>query len=155
MDEVVTNSDTETKNLAKKITKEFKDKGGVIALIGDLGAGKTTFAQGFAEGLGIIEKVISPTFVLIRQHNLPNPERVFYHLDLYRLEDINISELGLEEIFDSVHDNKNIVLIEWAEKISDQLPDNTLSLKFERLSNNTRKVTMTNPNPINSKSWGQ
>lgn len=152
MNTITTNSDIETKNLAKKITEEFKDKGGVIALIGDLGAGKTTFAQGFAEGLGIQEKVISPTFVLIRQHNLPNSERIFYHLDLYRLENVNLSELGLKELFDSAIQNKNIVLIEWAEKITNQLPEDCLVINLEKLKDNIRKVTTSNPNPRNSKS---
>src|SRR3989344_4121224 len=141
MEEVITHSAEETKSLAKKIAREFKNKGGVIALIGELGAGKTTLAQGFAESLEIQEKVISPTFVLIRQHNLPNSERIFYHLDLYRLEKINLSELGLKDIFDSVIKDKNIVLIEWAEKIENQLSEDCLIINLERVSEITRKVT--------------
>lgn len=148
---IKTNSDTETKNFAEKIAKEFKKKGGVLALIGDLGAGKTTFAQGFAQGLGIKEKVISPTFVLMKQHNLPNSERIFYHLDLYRLEKIDITDLGLKEIFESVEEVNNIVVIEWAEKIANQLPKDSLVINFEKLNNSTRKVIITKLNPKNSK----
>ena len=133
-----TKSDQETKDLAKKIAGDFKN-GGVLALVGDLGAGKTVFAQGFAEGLGIEEKVISPTFVLMRQHKIPKTEKMFYHLDLYRLENVDIKEMGLEEIFEG---QGNIVLIEWAEKIYDYLPKNTTVIKIEKISENERNIIL-------------
>ncbi len=125
----ITQSNLETKKLAKKLAKNFKS--GVIALSGPLGAGKTTFVQGFAKGLGIKDKIISPTFVLIRQHE------DFYHIDLYRLS--NFDGLGLEEILSN---KDNIVLIEWAEKIKDLLPKNTIWITFEMLSENKRKITL-------------
>src|SRR3989344_6734318 len=100
----ITNSEEETIKLAKDLAKNFK--GRIIALTGPLGAGKTTFVKGFAKGLGIKDNIISPTFVLIRQH------RSFYHVDLYRVDDFK--DLGLEEILSN---KNNIVLIEWAEKI--------------------------------------
>lgn len=134
-----TKSDRETKDLAKKIAEDFKDKSGVLALIGDLGAGKTVFAQGFAEGLEIEEKVISPTFVLMRQHQIPNTEKMFYHLDLYRLENVNIKELGLEEIFEN---SENIILIEWAEKIQNYLPKNSVTIKIEKTSETERTIAI-------------
>lgn len=143
MNKVITKSAEETKKLAKKIAEDFKDSGGVIALIGNLGVGKTTFTQGFAGELGIKERVTSPTFVLLRQHALPYSERIFYHLDLYRLENVNLFELGLKEIFDSATKDKNIVLIEWAEKIADQFPKETLFIKFNKVGENIREVILT------------
>ncbi len=124
----ITNSEKETKDLAKKLAKQLS---GVIALTGELGAGKTTFTQGFARGLGIKEKITSPTFVLIRQH------KNLYHIDLYRIDEIK--SLGLEEIWQNP---ENIVLIEWAEKIKDLLPKNTTFIKFQTLSENQREITI-------------
>lgn len=129
MKKIISHSDKETKDFAKNFAKNFA--GGVIALTGELGAGKTTFTQGFAEGLGIKEKIISPTFVLIRQHEN------FFHIDLYRLE--NFSHLGLEEI---INNPGNIVLIEWAEKAKSLLPKNTVYISLKNLGENKREITL-------------
>ena len=128
----------QTKAIAKKLAKDFTS--GVIALTGDLGAGKTTFTQGFAEGLGIKDKIISPTFVLMRIHKIPKSKKVLkrsrklclYHIDLYRLEGREqFLGLGLEEI---ISDTNNIILIEWAEKAKDLLPKNTTWITLENIS---------------------
>lgn len=111
-----------------------------MALIGDLGSGKTTFTQGFARALGIHEKIASPTFTLIRQHELPDRNRTLYHLDLYRLEEINVDELGLTDLFNQTQD---IILIEWAEKLGDQLPKNALAIRFKHLTDNKREIEIT------------
>lgn len=138
MKQFITHSEQETKNLAQDLAKEIKY--GVIALTGDLGAGKTTFVQGFAQGLGIKEKIISPTFVLIRQHQIPNTKQVLFHIDLYRLEDnFDIRELGLEEI---LSDPDNLVLIEWADKIKRLLPKTTTWIYLETTKLNTRRITI-------------
>lgn len=130
-----THSEIETKKLAQKIARKFKK--GVIALSGDLGAGKTTFVQGFAKGLGIKEKIISPTFVVIRQHKIPKSNRILYHVDLYRLENQeDLRDLGLQEI---ISNPKNIVIIEWAEKLVN-LPKNTTKIRFYNLSGFQRKI---------------
>lgn len=131
----------QTQEFAQKIARQFKKGGGIIALIGGLGAGKTTFTQGFAKGLGIKEKVISPTFVLIRQHKIPKNKNIFYHIDLYRLENIeDIKNLGIEEI---LIDKNNVILIEWAEKIEKLLPDSALRITFEKSSETGRKIWYT------------
>jgi tRNA threonylcarbamoyladenosine biosynthesis protein TsaE len=115
-----TNSLEETQLLAKKFAQNFKDNGGLILLSGNLGAGKTTFTQGFVKSFGIDNKVTSPTFLLTRQYQIPNSDRWIFHLDLYRLaEPINLSETGIQEMLDTIKDN--IVLIEWSEKIISQL----------------------------------
>ncbi len=136
MKEYTTHSEKETRDLARKLAKDFR---GIIALSGELGSGKTTFVQGLAKGLGIKEKIISPTFVLIRQHKIPKTKKILYHIDLYRLDNPNQFEsLGLEELLQ----NPNaIVLIEWAEKIKEILPKNTLRIKLEITNNTERKLT--------------
>ena len=125
----ITQSNLETQKVAFKLAQKYRK--GIFALVGELGAGKTTFVQGFAKGLGIKDKIISPTFVLIRQH------KNLCHVDLYRVE--NFQELGLKDFFENPN---NIILIEWAEKIKDLLPKNTVWITFEMLSENTRKITL-------------
>lgn len=131
-------SPEETQKIASNLAQKLK-KGAVLALAGDLGAGKTTFTQGFARGLGIKDMVISPTFVLIRQHKFGAGQTLF-HVDLYRLEDnIDIKGLGLEDMFRHKND---IILIEWAEKIKDELPKETIWINFEKLDAENRKITV-------------
>jgi tRNA threonylcarbamoyladenosine biosynthesis protein TsaE len=121
------------------VAEQFKSKGGIIALIGDLGSGKTTFTQGFAQALGLHDKISSPTFTLIKQHQLPNLDRTLYHLDLYRLEKVNLGELGLLDLFQQKDD---IVLIEWAEKLGTQLPKNAIIINFKHLGNDQREINI-------------
>lgn len=134
----ISRSPEETKKIANEIAKKYKKRSGVIALSGELGAGKTTFASGFAEGLGIKDKIISPTFVLIRQHPIPKGKRMMYHVDLYRLENINIDNLGIKELFNS----DGVTLIEWAEKIKDQLPQDTIYIFLDKISKDKRSITL-------------
>lgn len=125
MQKYISHSEDETKAIAAKLAKV--SKGNIFALTGELGAGKTIFAQGFAKGLGIKDKITSPTFVLIRQHNIPNTKKVFYHIDLYRPE--NFNHLGLEEI---LSDKNSVVLIEWGEKIENILPKHTIKINITK-----------------------
>lgn len=112
--------------------------GEIIALEGDLGSGKTTFIQGLAKGLGVSSVVISPTFILMRAY--PAGEKNFYHLDLYRLEgelEGEIENLGLLDLWGR---KENVVVIEWAEKITKLLPKDTKVINFEYLGENERKI---------------
>ncbi|MEK7482223.1 MAG: tRNA (adenosine(37)-N6)-threonylcarbamoyltransferase complex ATPase subunit type 1 TsaE, partial [Patescibacteria group bacterium] len=126
-------------DLAKKINNlpSARKNAVVLALQGDLGAGKTTFTQGLARALGIKEKILSPTFVLMKK--FPTAKRRgpakggkfsnFYHFDCYRIQKPEeILSLGWQEI---VKNPENIVAIEWPEKIKKLLPKNTIWLKFE------------------------
>lgn len=127
--------------MAEKIAKmvlRTHHKTSVFALTGDLGSGKTTFAAGFAKGLGIKNSIISPSFVLIRQHKLPKSQKILFHIDLYRLENLNdIKSLGLVEILN----NPNvIVLIEWAEKAKNILPKKVARVKFKTIDTETREI---------------
>ena len=124
--EVTTSNAQATCRLGQKIGAYLKG-GEVIALTGNLGAGKTTFVQGLAQGLGIKDRLISPTFILMRQYQ---GELDLYHLDMYRLEANfyeEIRNLGLSDVWGK---EKNVVVIEWAEKIKEYLPDNTIWIDF-------------------------
>ena len=106
----------------------------IIALTGDLGAGKTTFVKGIAEGLGIQDYVTSPTFVIINVHK---GNLVLNHIDLYRLEDKNeIEDLGIDEYFKS----GGVSIIEWAERLGDLLPKYSERIGIEVVSENERKI---------------
>jgi tRNA threonylcarbamoyladenosine biosynthesis protein TsaE len=112
--------------------KFFKTKGGVIALSGNLGSGKTTFLQGFAKGLKIKENILSPTFVIMKRFGN------FYHFDCYRInKPEEILELGFKKI---ISNPKNIVAIEWPEKIKDILPKNTIYINFKFVDENKRDI---------------
>ena len=137
MQKYLSNSAAETKSIAAKLAKDSKDY--IFALTGELGAGKTTFVQGFAKGLGIKEKITSPTFVLIRQHPIPNTTKILYHIDLYRLENTkDFQQLGLEEIW---LDPNNIILIEWAEKLK-ELPKDSIKIKITKNGDQKRIITI-------------
>ena len=118
-----TESPDETQALGEKIGKTLK-RGDVIALIGDLGTGKTCLTQGIARGAGIAsdEIVSSPSYILINEYNGTVP---IYHIDLYRLENSEeIAELGLSEYVEG----DGICIIEWAERMAEALPDSCIKI---------------------------
>jgi tRNA threonylcarbamoyladenosine biosynthesis protein TsaE len=121
------NSMNETKNFAIKFSKTIK-LGKIIALNGDLGAGKTTFAQGFAIGMGIDEHVGSPTFKLVSEYQ--GDKMKLYHIDCYRLNGVDdFLNMGGENLllpFDGIS------LFEWSSIISDVLPNNIIRVDFRR-----------------------
>lgn len=141
--EIITRNTGQTKklgeNLAKKILKSgIKKTAVVLALQGELGSGKTTFLQGFAKGLKVKNKITSPTFVIYKKF-LIYGSRNFYHFDFYRLQrPKEILDLGFKEI---ILNPKNIVAIEWPEKIKKILPKSALVIKFEFINEKTRKLT--------------
>ena len=138
--EFITKSARETQKLGRKVAADLiKKTPTVIALTGELGSGKTTFVQGFARGLGIGKKIISPTFILMRTYRAKR-RRMLYHLDLYRLEsnlEEEIENLGVKDIWKG---GKNILVIEWAEKIKNILPKDTTWIKFEYFIDGQRKI---------------
>ena len=132
----LTKSSNETKNIAAEIALRYKDHGGVILLTGELGSGKTTFTQGFAKALGIDQKIISPTFVLIRQHEI-STEKTLFHIDLYRMnENTDSKEIGLAEM---AQNPNNIILIEWPERLT-KLPENCLTVEIKIVSPMEREI---------------
>ena len=129
-----TESPEETQALGEKLGKTLK-QGDVIALIGDLGTGKTCLTQGIARGVGIApdEVVNSPSYILINEYNGTMP---IYHIDLYRLENSDeIAELGLSEYIEG----NGICIIEWAERISDTLPDTCIKINITLADTNASR----------------
>jgi len=152
---ILTNSPGQTKKagevLSKEIIKTKLSKGAlIIGLEGDLGGGKTTFLQGFAKGLEIKEKILSPTFVIMRRFKI----RVnscsnlckfanFYHIDCYRIKKSEeILDLGFREVMSNP---RNIIAIEWAEKIKKILPKDAIWVNFEFINKKNRRIFVTGP----------
>jgi len=129
-DRITTKNELETIEIAQNFESE-KFPNMVICLEGDLGSGKTIFAKGFAQALGIDESITSPTFNIIKEYH--NGEMPLYHMDVYRL-DGKVDDLGLEEFY-----NKNgVVIIEWADTIRSYLPEERLDIKFKIIDEDTR-----------------
>ncbi|MEK7537023.1 MAG: tRNA (adenosine(37)-N6)-threonylcarbamoyltransferase complex ATPase subunit type 1 TsaE [Patescibacteria group bacterium] len=152
MPSIVTKSAKETKQIAAKLAGRLikkRNRGAlVVALEGELGAGKTTFIKGFSKALGIREKILSPTFVLIHKHKIINNKKRIknkefknlYHIDCYRLKSgKDLLKLGIKEIFANP---ENIVLIEWADRAKKIVPKNAIWIYFSHLEKNTRRITI-------------
>ena len=112
--------------------------GEVFELVGDVGAGKTTFTKGIAQGLGIGEAVQSPTFTISREYEARDGLRLV-HFDFYRL---NTAGIMSDELAEVITDPKTITIIEWAETVTDVLPDNRLTVTLQLTSDdeNAREV---------------
>lgn len=155
MKKYTTKKFSETQNIGEKFVKEVlklkpRNSAVILELQGDLGSGKTTFLQGFAKGLGIKEKILSPTFILMKKFQIPQRKvpqnrrppslwyRYFYHVDCYRLKsEKDLEVLGFKEI---ISDPENIVAIEWPERISKILPQKVIYIKFKHLKENKREL---------------
>ena len=131
MKKFVSKSVKETINFGKRLGRILR-KGDVVALCGELGSGKTRFIQGFAKGLGLRQRLTSPTFVLLKKY------KNLYHIDCYRLnKPKNLLDLDFKEI---ISNSQNIVLIEWAEKVRSMLPKDVIWVKFEIVSEKKRRI---------------
>lgn len=150
---MISKSATETGKIATDLAKKIRsDKLGkkavVIALEGELGAGKTVFAKAFAKALGIKTKITSPTFVILKRYSFPltknsklKTENFLYHIDTYRLKDHrDLEALGINEIFRDPH---HIILIEWADRVQKILPKNHIKIHFDHVDEKTRKIKIT------------
>lgn len=137
MIELFTNSPEETDALASAISG-FLARGDFIALKGELGAGKTRFAQGVAAGLGVSTgPVTSPTYTLMNIHSGRVP---LYHFDLYRISsEDEIIDLGFAEYFNG----NGVCLVEWPEKLSAELPADRLEIAFSVIDDSVRKIELT------------
>jgi tRNA threonylcarbamoyladenosine biosynthesis protein TsaE len=133
----ITNSREETIMLGEKIAKRFKP-GDTVALIGELGSGKTTLVKGIAKGLGVksYRYVNSPSFVIIKEYKGRVP---LYHFDVFRLDSLSeLDTLSFEEYFYG----NGICVVEWADKIMKLLPKRRLEIKINMLKENQRKVVL-------------
>ena len=132
---VKTNSEAETEALGERLAKCIR-AGAVVALYGDLGAGKTAFVRGMARGLDIRESVSSPTVTIVNEY--PGDPALF-HFDMYRLK--NAEELygiGWEDYLD----RNGICVTEWSERIEEALPEDAVRVTIERLSDTDRAVSI-------------
>lgn len=136
MEIFLTNSPKETEEVAARLSESLKG-GEVIAFRGDLGMGKTCFMRGLARGMGYNGDVTSPTFNLINEYiggRLP-----IFHFDMYRIS-------GWDELYSSGYfeylEQNGIVAAEWSENIEAALPDDTVYVEIERLSEEGRKITI-------------
>ena len=133
--EIITKNTEETKRLAFEIAAKIKPET-VICLYGGLGSGKTTFTRFLVEGLGIKNRVQSPTFVIARKYGHIN------HVDLYRLtSEEEVRDIGVEEM---INDKDSITIIEWPEIIENILPKETVKIYFDYIDENTRKIRIEN-----------
>jgi len=106
----------------------------VLGLSGDLGAGKTTFVQTLAKKLGVQETVTSPTFVIMKSYSVKGRFKKLVHIDAYRVE--NIDEMRVLGFAELLEQKDTIICIEWAEKIKELLPKETVQLKFQLVGEN-------------------
>ena len=128
-------SEEETICLGERLAAELPRRG-VVLLIGNLGAGKTTLAKGIVRGRGVAERddVSSPTFTLIHEYG---PDAGVFHIDLYRLDEARqVATLGLEEIFD----REALVLIEWGERFPELMPAERTEIDIRTTGNDEREI---------------
>lgn len=119
-------------NFAKNLKKPA-----VIELVGDVGAGKTTFTRGLAKGLGVEEDVTSPSFVISKKYYFADGELT--HYDFYRLDEPG---LMADDLFDSLSQENSVVVVEWAENVRGVLPENRIIVKINYLDDGTREVEL-------------
>ncbi len=135
---------SDTNNLAQKIAEKLKG-GEVIALIGNLGAGKTTFVQCLAKNLGVKQTVNSPTFNIIKIYSTSNDNKKIsqlVHIDAYRLNSAEeLKALGVEEYLDNY---ETVTVIEWAGKVKNVLPAKVIKIKIDLQKNGNRSFVIQN-----------
>lgn len=141
---ITTDSAEQTQALARRLAGQL-EKGDVINLTGELGAGKTAFSQGLASGLGVEERVTSPTFAIIKEYSGRLP---LYHMDVYRLSSpAELVDLGYEEYFFG----DGVTVVEWGDKVIELFPPDYLEVVFELGGIDKRKITFI----PNGQRWGK
>lgn len=134
----ITTSSAQTKKLGQMLTEELRGSE-IICLSGDLGSGKTTFTQGILKGLKIKGPFTSPTFNIIKTYK--NKTRTIYHIDAYRINSKDLTELGWKDFAGKPN---SIVIIEWAERVKKIISANTFWIDFEWINDKERKITLKN-----------
>jgi tRNA threonylcarbamoyladenosine biosynthesis protein TsaE len=134
----ISHSETQTRRLGARLAT-LLNPGDVVALVGELGSGKTRWVQGVCQGLDVTDPVVSPTFTLVNEYQGRYP---VYHIDLYRIT--NSAEMltfGLEEYLYG----SGISLIEWADRAEDFLPDEYLTVELHHLEETKRRIVLHSP----------
>ena len=131
---VIMKDELDTKKFGLELAKKLK-QGDIIALIGNLGTGKTTLTKAIAEGLGIIDLITSPTFTIVQEYH--NGRMPLYHFDVYRINHVQeMYELGYEEYFFG----NGVCVIEWADQIMDMIPEGSTIIKMEYGENDNERI---------------
>lgn len=130
-------NETETKRIGEIIGRGLSG-GEVIELIGDVGAGKTTFTKGLAAGLGVTDEVQSPSFTVSRVYE-GRDDLLISHYDFYRLTDAGIMT---NELAEAVHDPKMVTIIEWADIVENVLPEERLTIRLNATSEFVRSISL-------------
>jgi tRNA threonylcarbamoyladenosine biosynthesis protein TsaE len=130
------NEERDTERLAEALADLLRE-GSVLALDGDLGAGKTRFSQALAKALGVRGVVNSPTFTIIKEY--AGEKLPFYHMDVYRISMAEADELGLDEYFYG----EGVTVVEWASLIDELLPQQRLDIYISNLGETSREFTLT------------
>jgi len=143
MKKIISKSKEETQKLAGELLNDLGERR-LVLLQGGLGAGKTTFAQGFLKAIGAKGPFTSPTFVVMKKYELGKNQikkiKSIYHLDCYRVEVQDILEMGWKEI---VRNKSSLTLVEWPENISSILPAKYVKVKLKNINKNERQIEIT------------
>ena len=135
MQTFISRSEAETEKIGEQFAKNLAD-GTVVAMYGDLGAGKTAFVRGMARGMGLTCRVSSPTFTIVNEYE---GQRELIHFDMYRLNDADeLFEIGWEDYLA----RGAVCAVEWSEKIEDAFFGDETVLRIEKLGDNERKITI-------------
>ena len=122
---IIIKNESETKKFGLNLAQRLK-KGSIIALTGDIGAGKTTLSKYIAEGLGVSEMITSPTFTIVQEYH--SGRLPLYHFDVYRIGDMEeMFELGYEEYFYG----DGVTIVEWADQIMELIPEEAMGIHIE------------------------
>ncbi|MEF9971159.1 MAG: tRNA (adenosine(37)-N6)-threonylcarbamoyltransferase complex ATPase subunit type 1 TsaE [Oscillospiraceae bacterium] len=133
--EIFTNSAAETENAGEKLAKTLVP-GSVVAMYGDLGAGKTAFVRGMARGLNSKNRVTSPTFTIVNEYE---GDMELFHFDMYRLGSSDeLFDIGWEDYLA----RNGVCVVEWSENVGDAFDGTEISVLIEKLSENQRKITL-------------
>lgn len=143
-------SEKQLKEVAEGLCAEIEGGGGnegqatIVAIYGELGAGKTSFVKEMGKYFNIREPIISPTFVIQKVYQVESTAfTALVHIDAYRLENSEeLKSIGWNEL---IKDSRNLIIIEWPEKISDALPENNWSIGFDFIDENTREIKINKP----------
>lgn len=133
-----THSVQDTQCFGERLGTWIKESGSplCVALIGDLGTGKTHMSQGIAKGLGVSEDITSPTFSLMNTYMTLAGE--IYHFDLYRMDDVSeLENIGFYEFTEN-----QVAIVEWADKFEDEMPDEILWIHIDSMDTHSRRITL-------------
>lgn len=143
METIIANTPAETETAGLNLACTLQ-AGAVIAFIGGLGAGKTTFIRGLARGLGVTVAVTSPTYTIVNEYEAAGGGTALFHFDMYRLQNADeLFEIG----WDDYCARGAVIAVEWSERIADALPFDTLFVQIDKLDKSRRAITITRETP--------